>query len=173
MHFLRIGLIFRRAVATEADAVTEVIAQGSGHDGIEVDDRKPLSRRVVQHDVVEFGIVVRDPQRNLARCDFIDDLSAKIAATLHPVDLAAHFFRSAADIFFHGAQEIFIPNLSVVEIGQNLVELRGVKLRKKICKIAERHGALVKIARIAHALVGRRTFNEDVHTEVIPVLANI
>lgn len=65
MHFFKIGLVLRRCVTAEADAVAEVVAKRAGHDGIEVDNGDPLARGIVQHHVVELGVVVRHAERDL------------------------------------------------------------------------------------------------------------
>ena len=167
MHLAAIGLILGSGIAAEADAVAEVIAERPGHDGIEVDDGDPLARSIIQHHIVELGIVVRDAQRNLPRRQPVDKRSGKMAVRMHPVDLPLYPGRPCAHVPPDGTQKIFVAYPRVVKAGEKFIELRSIKPRQESGKIAERHGALVKITPGAHALVRRGALDEHIHPKIV------
>ena len=53
-----------------------------------------------------------------------------------------------------------------MKIGKNFVKLRCVELRQKVCKIAERNRALVKIFGFFHDLIGDRVGYKFINAEI-------
>lgn len=60
MDFTCIRFVLRRRVATETDAVAEIVAKASRHHRVQIDNCDPLARFIVQHHVVQLRIVVRN-----------------------------------------------------------------------------------------------------------------
>ena len=66
MHLGKILLVLRRRARAEADGIAEVVQGKPGHDGIQIDDADALSGFAVDQHIVQFGVVVGDPQGQLA-----------------------------------------------------------------------------------------------------------
>ena len=53
------------SASSETDAVAEVIEERTGHNGVKVDNADTLIGLVVDHDVVELGVVMPPPATRL------------------------------------------------------------------------------------------------------------
>ena len=167
MHPGEIGLVLRAGVAAEANTVAEVVAQRPGHDRIEVNDSDSLPRLIVQHDVIELGIVVRHAERYFPALNSVDDLPAQRGMLFYPCDLPLYLMCPPADVCLHGGEEVPVPHAGVMEIGQDLIELRRVELCEERGKATECHRALVEVPGCAHRLIGRRPLDEHIDTEIV------
>ena len=67
IHAFRIRLVLRRRAGARADGITEIVQRGAGHDGIQIYHADERPGRLIQQDIRQFGVVVRDTERDAVR----------------------------------------------------------------------------------------------------------
>ena len=114
--------VFCGVTSSETNAVTEVVKEGAGHNGVKVDNANALVRVVVDHDVVELGIVVRNAERDLTVCKRINDNVSEVLALFDLFDFVSAFASSACNVVFESRHEVIVSGYGVVEVRNGFVE---------------------------------------------------
>ncbi len=72
LDFGQIRLVLRAGAGAKTDGVTKIVQRKSGHNSIKINDAQRFVRVRVKENIVELGIVVRDPERQRALGEQID-----------------------------------------------------------------------------------------------------
>lgn len=71
MDFALVGFILGAVVGTGADGITEIISRKTRHHGVEVNDTDAFASGFIEQNIVDFGIIMGDTQRNLTSSQLI------------------------------------------------------------------------------------------------------
>ena len=108
--------------------ITEVKGAEARHGGIQVNDAQGGTGGVAEHDIVQLGIIVGDPQRKRSSRQHIHQRTGLLLSCQGKVDLGPHIFGAAADIGCQCLFENAVTVSGVVEIGNDLTQ----GIRRKI-----------------------------------------
>ena len=165
----RILLILRRAGRTYTESVSKVIKERARHYGIKVDYAKTLICIDIEECIIELSIVMSYAERKLAGGEIVND-DTHIAVSCHyEVDLILALVSSAGLILSQSLLEVFETNFSIMEVGDNLVELIHRKIRQHILKVTEELCCLIKDLGIVRHIIGERVIDKSEHTVHIAV----
>ena len=65
VDFALVGFILGAVVGTGADGITEIISRQTRHHGVEVNDTDAFAGGFIEQNIVDFGIIMGDTQRDL------------------------------------------------------------------------------------------------------------
>ena len=156
-----IPLILGGGIGAETDAVAEIIQGETGHDGVQIDDADRAAGNVVQHDVVELGVVVRHPQGQLAGGQHIHQHPHVRLTRPDEGDFLRCLRRPAGGVFRHGGFKIPIPGSGIVKVGDRFVQGGGGIVRQQPLKAAEGTAGIIEMLRFGGGLIGDGVFDED------------
>ena len=173
-YLRQVFLILQSRAGAEPDGIAEIMGGKPRHHGVQVDDTDGLSGFPVKKDIVQLGIVVRYPERQLSGFQQIAEEMAVLLPFHHKPDLLLHPGGPSHHIRLHGFPEFGEPVHGIVEIGNRLVQLLGGKIRQEILEISKGVATLFKILRAFRLVKAGRICNEGIHppsmARLIPVI---
>ncbi len=161
--FGEVELVFLGGAGGGADHVAEIVEGEAGHDGVEVDDADAFAGGVVEHDVVEFGVVVGDA---------LGEIGVKQNAG-HGLILEGEFdlgfggLGAVGGVAFDGFFEVGEAGGGVMEIGDGVVEARGGEIGEEFLELTESLGGLKGLGGGFDGVEGAGVFDEDVNTPIV------
>ena len=138
----------------QADRIAEIVEDRSRHDRVEVDDADALARAVVDHDVVELGVVVGDPLGDEARGQAVDDDARVLLPGQDEIDLGPDAAGAAVRVEFERGQEGVVALPGVVEIRDGLVEPPARQAGQHLLEVAEGLRGRVDVPEVLDLVVG-------------------
>ena len=66
VDFALVGFILGAVVGTGADGITKIISRQTRHHGVEVNDTDAFASGFIEQNIVDFGIIMGDTQRDFA-----------------------------------------------------------------------------------------------------------
>ena len=84
----------------------------------------------MEQNVVDLGVVMGHPQRQLTGLLHIGELAGQILNTQHPLQFLPDFLQAAGGIGFHRGHQLGITVPGVVEIGDGLRQQADLKVRQ-------------------------------------------
>ena len=142
---VEIPLVLRSRGRAEADGIAEIEGHQAGHHRIEVDHAQGLAGPAVQHDVVEFGVVMGHPQGQLAALPHPLQGSGFLLPGEDEIDLPLYPRSPAHGVGGQRLPEYAVAVRGVVKVGDGLMEGLGGEIRQHPLKAAEGDGALVQV----------------------------
>ena len=71
VDFALVGFILGAVVGTGADGITEIISRKTRHHGVEVNDTDAFASGFIEQNIIDFGIIMGDTQRDLTSPVFL------------------------------------------------------------------------------------------------------
>ena len=165
-HLAQVLLVLSSSSSAETDGVTEVVCGQAGHGGVQVDDAQGSAGLLVQHDVVQLGVVVSNAQGQLAFLQHIGQLSADLLVSQDEVDFGLDILCTAHDIlsqnFFKDAEAV----RGVVEVLDGLVQSFCGEACQLLLEGAKCDGALVEVLGSLGSLQANGAFDEVINAPV-------
>lgn len=155
-HLVQVFLIFFRRRGNGAHHVAEVVQHKAGHDRIQVNDADGVVRILVQHDVVDFGVVMGDAGGKHAAGLEVQQTVHVLLARLDEVQFRKAGGKAFLRILrrhFHQAVEA-VPG--VVESGNGFHDVVRIHVADQVLEGAECKSGLVRLAGVFHHVVGMR-----------------
>ena len=168
MNLALVLLILAAVIGAKADRVAKVVRRQPRHHRVQVDDAQPLHRPFVQQDVVELGVVVGDPQRQLAPLLQVEQVPAVRLMLPHKFDLPLHLGRAAHCVLLHRPLKVLVTLGGVVEAGDGLGQAGGVKGPQLPLEAAKGGGALEQVLLVARLLQADAALDVGEHPPAAP-----
>ena len=168
-HPRGIRLVLGRCVGARAHEVSEIVECGAGHHRIQVQHAHALAADVIDEDVVELGVVVRDPQGQFARVQSLHDSAGFVPAGQGEVDEVPGLMRPVVRIRVHRLHERLETFGRVMKIGDGDVHIFGGEIIQPPQKAPEGPGRLVEMLGAFHLLIGPRAFDEKIGPPVVAI----
>ena len=165
-HQVEVGLVLRRRTGAGPHHVAEVVVRQTRHHRIEVDDAAAGSGKVVDQDVVEFGVVMGGAFGQLSGGLQFEQPPGLIAAGEDELQLRRDLFEPSGPIFLHRQFQCGQPGGRVVEVRNRLVK-PAVEVGEVRLKAAERRRRLIGLIGCFEDVVGAGVFDEDVAAEEV------
>ena len=146
-HFVEIRFVLRSGAGAETDGIPEIIHCKARHDSVQVDDADGFAGFIVDHDVVQLGVVVGDAQGNLFLFQETVENACQILVGEDEFDFPLNAGRPAADIIFYCFPERTESGLGIVKSRNCLVESGRRIIGQQPLKVSERQRTLVKVFR--------------------------
>ena len=120
--FAKVAFILGGRTATRAAHVAEVVERQSRHHRVEVNDTNALTGGIVEHHVVQLGVVVRDAFRHpAARLQVEQHVHHRFVAQAE-IDLPLHRGGAIARVFLDGRAQSVEPPAAVMKVRNRFVQ---------------------------------------------------
>lgn len=129
--------VFGGAAGGGTDHVAEVVEDETGHDGVEIDHAHGFAGLLVEHHVVELGIVMGDAGRDFAAGFGVDEGGDDLVLGLGEGDFAFGDLGAVELVAFDGAKEAFEAFGGVVKVGDGGGEFVGGQVGEEVLELAE------------------------------------
>ena len=156
-----VAFVFGGCVGPRAHGVAKVIEGQAGHDSIQVDDADTLPGFVVDHDVVEFGIVVGDALGQNACLQIVDQDGGIGCSLLDEADLGLHGVGAVHCVPLNRLDKGFEAFRRVVKVSDGFVELLCRKVADHPLEISKGLGRAVDLLQAAGDLVGLGALDKE------------
>lgn len=113
------------------------MAHQARHYGIQVNNYDGLVSVGLKEDIVDLGVVMGHPQRQLSCLIEVGKTTGLLLHRLEPLHLLGHLGSHAHRILRHIGKQFLIALAGVVEIGNGHVELLGVKVGQQHLELAK------------------------------------
>ena len=127
-----------------------------------VDHCHSLAGCVVEHHVVDLGVVVRDALRDRAGCHEVEDSTGLVAVRVHERHLRGDVLEAALHVGLRGGVELLKAVARVVEAGYDVMQARTWQIGEVVLEARERLGHLVRLVRTLDEVVCARALDEHV-----------
>ena len=164
----KILLVFGGVGGRGAAHIAEVIKRQAGHDGVQVDDADALAGLVVEHDVVELGVVVGDAFGDFTLRAALQKTAEGVGAGFHEGDFRLHVLGAVEGILLDGGLEGLVTLHRVVEVRDGLVQTRLREVCHHVLEVGEGFAHELRLMGALDLVVGLGAFHEDVHTPPVP-----
>ncbi len=144
-HEAEVFLILKRSCGSKANGIAEVIEGEARHDRIKVDDAEGFSALVIQEDVVEFGVIVGDTEREFACLQKVLELAHFFFARENEGDLFLDLAGAAVGVFGQNFLEDPVTVGGVVEVRDGLVEGFGGEVCEVLHEAAKGERTLIEV----------------------------
>ena len=167
--FGEVLLVFGRGAGGGADHVAEVVEGEAGHDGVEVDDAEGFAGAVVEHDVIELGVVVGDA---LGELGVQEDAGEGLEAE-GEVDLGLGEGDAVGGVGGDGLLERGEAFGGVVEVGDGVVEAGRGEVSELMLEEAEGFGGLIGLGGGFDDVEGVSVLDEGVGAPVVAEVVGV
>ena len=140
-----VRLVLGAVVGAEADGVAVIVGGKARHHGVQIDHADALAGGLIHENIVELGVVVGHAKGEFPFGQKPHHVTAVRLAGRHKIDLGLNAFGAAAHVGSQGFFKVCIAVHGVVEFADGLVQGGGGIAGQLALKVAEGHGALVKI----------------------------
>ena len=96
VDFALVGFILGAVVGTGADGITEIISRKTRHHGVEVNDTDAFASGFIEQNIVDFGIIMGDTQRDLTSCQLIQQDMAVLLPRMDKVGMTFSVSRAGS-----------------------------------------------------------------------------
>ena len=168
-HLGKVSLVLQSCACSEADRITEIIRCQSRHDCIQIDHTDCFACRVIDHDVVQLGVIVCYTKR-------------KSSVKLHIIQCMCQFFSlqdkinffldrgcSSTDILCNSFLEFLKAVRCVMEILDRLMKCLCRIICQKLLKMSECYCALIEIIVVLYCIVAGRSLNKEIDSPVLSI----
>ena len=159
-HLRQIFLILCSGTCAKADRITEIIYGKSRHYGIKVNHTDGFSRCIIDHNVIQLGIIMCNTQRQLSLILHIAQDMCQFCAVQHKLNLFFHICCSVTYIFFHSSFKLIQPVHRIMKIYDGLMKRFCRIVCKQPLEMPESNCTLVKIFLIFYHIIACGIFNE-------------
>ena len=122
MHLRSVRVVLRRGTRRRPHHVAEIVEREPGHDGVEIDDGGATPGHVIEHDIVNLGVVVRNALGELAAREEIEEHVGVGLPSIGKINLGAHALRPALGVFIDRATQRLKAGAGVMEIWDRVVQ---------------------------------------------------
>ena len=172
-HLRQIFLILCSGTCAKTDRIAEIIYGKSRHYGIKVNHTDGFSRCIINHNVIQLGIIMCNTQRQLSLILHIAQDMCQFCAVQHKLNLFFHICCSVTYIFFHSSFKLIQPVHRIMKIYDGLMKSFCRIVCKQPLEMSESNCTLVKIFLIFYHVIACGIFNEQIYSPVFPVLIYI
>ena len=145
MHPALVLLILPAVIGSKADGIAKIVCRQSRHHRIQINHTQSLHRRAVQQHIVELGVVVGHPQRQLSVCQHPDHHRAILFSAAHKLDFPLYALRTSQQVLLHCLLKVTQAFGCVVEVRNGFAQLLCVKVLQLTLELSKRCGTLVQI----------------------------
>jgi len=164
----QVPLVLGRGVRGGAGHVAKIVQREAGHDRVEVDDAERLPRGVVEHDVVEFRIVMGDTLRRVPAGLEVEQPVHQALAPADKPDLRRHPGDPPGRIGADRALQRLEAPAGVVKIGDRLAQARRRQVGQQPLEGAEGAGGHPRLGGGLDLVESGRPLDEMVGPPAIP-----
>ena len=166
-YFCQVFLIFCSGTCTKANGITEIIHRKSRHYRIKVDNTDCFSGCIIDHNVIQLGVIMRNTQWQFSLLLHITQNMCQICAVQHKLDFFFHSCCSVTYIFFHSCFELVQSVHRVMEIYDCLMKSLGRIICKQSLEMSKGNRALIKIILIFYHIITGCIFNKQINSPVL------
>ena len=168
----QILFILLAVVGAEADGVAEVVDGKARHGGVQINDADTLVGSAVDEDVVELGVIVGNPQRELAAAQRFQCHGAVGLPIQYELDIGGDVLGPAQLVGSQRGLKFGKPILGVVEVHNRFVQGSGGIALQQVLEPAEGPGGGLEQLR-GGGLEAVRIFNEGGQPPDLPVRVGV
>ena len=161
--------IFRGGRRGRPDHVAEVVNGGTGHRGIQVNHANAFSGYIVQHHIVQLGIIVRTAQGQFPGFQVIHHHVAVRLAGKIPVYFLLHFLHAPQGVGLDGFFQSRQAGSSIVEIGNGFEQGLSGQVCRELLELAEGARRFLALLGSFNLVIRACAFNERVHAPAVAV----
>ena len=162
-------LILGRVGRGGAAHIAEVIERQARHHRVQVDHADAATGLVVQHHVVELGVVVRHALGDLALLATLQQTAEGVGARHDEVDLGLDVLGAVEGVLLDGGLERLVALHGVVEVGDRLMEAGVGEVRHHVLEAGEGLAHQFRLLRALDLVVGGSALDKDVHTPPVAI----
>ena len=122
MDFALVGFILGAVVGTGADGITEIISRKTWHHGVKVNDTDAFASGFIEQNIVDFGIIMGDTQRDLTSGQLIQQNVAVLFPCTDKCNLRCNGFGSTQCIGCKSFFKVCVTVGRIVKTGNGFVE---------------------------------------------------
>ena len=167
--FLRSLLVLQGRAGRGPDDVAKIIERAAGHDRIQVHHAHGFAGRVVEHHVVELGVVVGDA---LGQARRLQDPGHR-SAVQGELNLRPGKPGAVGRVRGDGGFQFGKAPRGVVEVWNGVVQSRSRQIGQQLLEPPEGSGRLKGLLRKFHRIVGPGVLEEDISAPIAAVRAAV
>ena len=122
MDFALVRFVLSAVVGTGADGIAEVVGRKSRHHGVEVNDTDAFASGFIEQNIVDFGIIMGDTQRDLTSGQLIQQNVAVLFPCMDKSNLRRNGFGSTQCIGCKSFFKVCVTVGRIVKTGNGFVE---------------------------------------------------
>ena len=172
-HFCQIFLILCSGACSKTDRITKIIYGKSRHYSIKIDHTDSFSCPIIDHNVVQLGIIMRNSQWQFSLILHIAQDMCQFCTVQHKLDFFFHICCSVTYIFFHSRFKLIQSVYRVMEILDCLMKSLCRIICKQSLEMSERNCALIKIIFIFYHVITSCIFNKQIDSPVLSIFIYI
>ena len=146
VDFALVGFILGAVVGTGADGIAEVVGRKSRHHGVEVNDTDAFASGFIEQNIVDFGIVMGDTQRDLTSSQLIQQNVAVLFPCMDKCNLRRNGFGSTQCIGSKSFFKVCVTVGRIVKTGNGFVEGGSRIIGQLVLELAQRFCTVRKSA---------------------------
>ena len=167
MHAIEISFVFCAGDGGRADEISEIVESESWHDGVQIHDADSLTADIIDHNVIDLGVIVSDSLGQITALVQIEQDVHHLLALHDPVDVLSAGRYSACGIIVYRFLKGVEPHPRVVEIWNGVPESRPRQVHQCLLESAEASSRFASQYRAVHVVMGAGTFDVDVGAPVV------
>jgi hypothetical protein len=162
-------LVFFCGACSGSHHVAEIAWRKAGHHGVQIDDANAFTRRVIEHHIVELGVVVSDA---FGKIRVLQNAHDRFMAECK-VDLRIGECCAVRSVARNRGKQRFESFWRVVKIGNGVMQSRGWHAGKQILKTSESPCCLECLFSIFNCVIGAGAGNVVVGAPVVAFFVHV
>jgi len=137
VDFALVRFILGAVVGTGADGITKIISRKTRHHGVEVNDTDAFASGFIEQNIVDFGIIMGDTQRDLTSGQLIQQNVAVLFPCMDKSNLRRNGFGSTQCIGCKGFFKVCVTVGRIVKTCNGFVEGRSRIIGQLVLELAQ------------------------------------
>ena len=137
VDFALVRFILGAVVGTGADGITEIISRKTQHHGVEVNDTDAFASGFIKQNIIDFGIIMGDTQRDLTSGQLIQQNVAVLFPCMDKSNLRRNGFGSTQCIGCKSFFKVCVTVGRIVKTGNGFVEGRSRIIGQLVLELAQ------------------------------------